>query len=170
MSLALALAIVLGGSGLPLPAVQDESLSGLVRQACVDTGMRRDAFEALGQARRWTSSTPRHVSGETAQWSSAFRSGRAVIFMSGTTGEGVSDPSLAASCTVSVTRPDRDWQADIVALASELELQAEPDPEIPGTEMQTWAKPMGHRLTSVYQSANRTASVTLSRPIVIRTQ
>jgi hypothetical protein len=92
------------------------------------------------------------------------------VIMSGEPAEGNADPSLASGCTVSLARPESGWQDDVVALAAELELQAEPDPQIPGAETRTWAKPMSQRLTSAYQHATQTASVSLSRPVVISTQ
>lgn len=166
MLVTLAFAILLGGSRPALDTPEDSVLVGLVEQACVATGLQRDAFEQAARTQRWRPAPLTRNTGEG--WSLAYRTGQATITLSGLPVDGVTDPSLGSMCMVAVHRPDAGWREQLSALAVELGMQEDPALEIPGApDVRSWSKFGGHTLTAAYQPANQTVAVTLSRQIVV---
>lgn len=166
MLAALTLAVVLGGAEPSVPALRDPTPAELMREGCVNTGLRREAFEQAARAHGWTPSRITRSSGMPG-WNASYRAGRALVVMSGLPLNGGTDPSLASMCMVSMGRPQGNWLAELAALASELGMEPEGDQAaLGGAEMRIWSKFGSETLSAAYRSSNRTVAVTLSRQIV----
>ena len=75
---AFAMAVALIAAEAPAPAPQGSGTVQLLRDACIDTGMNRAAFEQLGRARRWRATPMTRRSGPPS-WSVAFRTDGVLI-------------------------------------------------------------------------------------------
>ena len=167
---ALILGIALGGAGAVSPAQSEGSVADLVRTACVDTGMRREAFEAMAQSRHWQRIEAASEDAGEAGWTLHYRAGRMSVMLSMMPVDGPADPALASMCAVMAPRPAADWRSGVETLASELRLAK--DPEIlgaPGTDQLSWSKFGEFTLSASYAPSNQSLAVTLSRQIITRT-
>jgi hypothetical protein len=166
---ALALAAALGGAGVSTPVQQDDTVAGLVRTACADTGLRREALEATARRLRWRPVSMTSTRG-AAGWVVGYRVGQATVLMSMTPADGVVDPEQASVCSVTVSRPSADWRSRIEALAADLELAAEPPFQgPPGVDMLSWSKLGVLTLSAAYAPSNQSLAVSLSRQFVTST-
>ena len=168
MSAALALAIVLGSGGLAPAAQQHADVAQLVRDACVETGMRRTDLEQLGQARRWRQVRTTSDTSPQGSWNLVYRAGDARVMLSQFPDFGAGDPSIGSVCTVAVDVAAPSLEADVSALASSLGLADEAPflDQPPGTvPMRVWSRFSDKTLTYAAAPDGR-ATVSLSRQVV----
>ena len=168
MAAALAAAIVLASAGAGLAAPQRVDVAQLVRDACVETGMRRDAFERLARERRWRQARTTSDTGPAGGWNVFFRSEGAVVMLSQVPAFGANDPSLGSVCTVSVERATPALEDEIAVLAASLELDLEgpvTDPPRGLIPVRSWSRFGAFTLTYAAAPDGR-ATVSLSRQIV----
>jgi hypothetical protein len=140
----------------------------LVRDACVSTELDRDAFEALGQERRWrrVRLTPRAA---PAGWNTAFRANGVLVMMLGGQEPGGPGTGSAVVCSVSVERADQELEGEFAALAESLGLGSESlsAESLPGfIPPRIWSTLGGQTLTYAAAPDGR-AVISLSRQIVI---
>ena len=168
MAAGLAAAIVLASAGAASAAPQPADVPQLVRDACVETGMRRDAFERLARERRWRQARTTSDTGPAGGWHLFFRGEGAVVMLSQVGGFGANDPSLGSVCTVSVERATPALEDEVAALAASLELGAEgPAMDLPGgsVPIRTWSR-FGDFTLSYAAAPDGRATVSLLRQIV----
>jgi hypothetical protein len=140
----------------------------LVRDACVSTEFDRDAFEALGQQRRWRAARLTQRSGR-AGWNSAFRANGVLVMMLGGQEPGGPGTGSATVCSVSVERAGEGLGDEFAALAESLGLGSESlsAGSRPGfIAPRIWSTLGGQTLTYAAASDGR-AVISLSRQIVI---
>ena len=168
MTAGLAAAIVLASAGAVSAAPQRADVPQLVRDACVETGLRRDAFERLARERRWRQARTTSDTGPEGGWHLFFHGEGAVVMLSHTPDFGPSDASLGSVCTVSVERATSALEDEVAALAASLELGAEgPVTELRqgSVPMRTWSR-FGDFTLSYAAAPDGRATVSLSRQIV----
>lgn len=167
MSAALALAFGLVSAG-SAPVLQGSDVGALVRQACVETGMRRDAFEQLGRTRRWRRARLTSDTSGPGSWNIAFRIEGGHVMLGYVPDFGARDPLVGSVCSVSVDRASPATEAEIVALAASLGL----GDEVPFLDQPPGAAPMRiwsrfGDMTLTYAAApDGRAVVSLSRQVV----
>ncbi|WP_415013434.1 hypothetical protein [Brevundimonas sp.] len=139
----------------------------LVREACVETEMNREAVERLAHERGWRSVRMR-PSGSTEGWSVGYRVRDAHVALMSVPELGRVDPSVASICSVDAARPRGDWRAEIAELAADLGLQPDRIPDLPiEGEMRIWSTLGEYTLTSIYDRARGRVVVNLSRQLVL---
>lgn len=161
---AFAMAVALIAAEAPPPAPQGSGAVQLLRDACIDTGMNRAAFEQLGRARRWRATPMTRRSGPTG-WAVAFRTDGVLIMLT----QGLdNDAEVGALCAVSVDRASSTLPAEVAALAVELGLEGESTADIPSPgRLQVWSTPAGLTLTyGTGAASDPRAVISLSRQIV----
>lgn len=168
MSAALALAFVVGSGGTVAAAPQQPDVAKLVRDACVETGLERPAFERLAGQRRWRRARITSDTGPAGGWTVAYRADGAGVMLSQVPGFGPQDPSLGSVCTISVERAGGALEDDIAALAGSLGLAVEaPIADIPGSvPIRTWSVLAGWTLTYAAAPDGR-AAISLSRQFIV---
>ena len=135
---ALAMAAALSVVGASASTPQDADVAALVRQACVETGMERTAFERLGRERGWR---PGRAGGAGGAWTSSLRAPGAILMLARQPDVIQTEATVGALCSVSVDRAGPGVVASVEALATELGLEAEPAFEDPGAgSMRIWSK------------------------------
>ena len=165
MSAALALAVALAGPAA-LPPGNAEVVQ-LLRDACVATEMRRDAFEQLARSRRWSSAgrRPESVSGG---WSVMYRAGDAVVLLVNAGAIGDGDRSLGSVCTVGVQDPENGLSGAVGMLAESLGLTAEAEPlQLGGEGTRAWSTLGRHTLIYSTAHSGPAVSISLSRQHVV---
>ena len=156
MSTAVALAIVLGSAG-PIPVMpQRADLAELVRDACVETGMRRAEFERLAQTRRWRQVRTTSDSSPPGSWNLVYRAGDARVMLSQIPDVHAGDPSIGSICTVAVER------AASLGLGDEAPVADLPPGYVP---MRIWSR-LGDRTLTYAAAPDGRATISLSRQIV----
>ncbi|HEY0599520.1 hypothetical protein [Brevundimonas sp.] len=168
MAAGLAAAIVLASAGAVPAAPQRADVPQLVRDACVETGMRRDAFERLARQRRWRQARTTSHTGPAGGWNLFYRGEGAVVMLTQVREFGSDDPSLGSVCTVSVERAEPALGDEVAALAASLELDAEgPVTGFPGSPIpiRSWSR-FGDVTLSYAAAPDGRATVSLSRQIV----
>lgn len=165
MSAALAFATALAVSG-PAPAVSGPDVAQLVRDACVSTGMRRDAFERLARERGWRRARTTLESGPPGGWN-VLVNGNGATFILTHVPDFSPDASLGSLCSVSVERADPALEGDVGALAAGLGLTEETVTGLPpgGVPMRTWSR-FGEWTLTYAAAPDGRAVVSLSRQIV----
>ena len=168
MFASLALAVAFGGAGISAPTQSDRSVGDLLRAACVDTGLGREALEETARRERWRSVAIRSNSSGSG-WDAAYRAGGYSIVLSRVdTAEDAADASVGTTCMVTTDRPGADWRGEVERFAAEQQLAAEPAVDIPGFgSIPTWSRPLDRTLTAAYQERPRSLTLTLSRQIVV---
>ena len=167
MSAAFALAFGLL-SASPAPALQGSDVGALVRLACVETGMRREAFEGIGRARRWRQARLTSATSEPGSWSIAFRIEGGLVMLGYDPRSGDSDPSVGSVCSVSVDEASSATEAEIVALAASLGLGDESPfvDQPPGmAPMRIWSR-FGDQTLTYAAAPDGRAVISLSRQVV----
>ena len=168
MSAALAIAIALGSASPAHVAPQGADVGELVRKACVDTGMGRNAFEVLARERRWRQARLTSNSGAPESWTLAFRIDGGLVMLSYDPRSGASDLSVGSVCSVSVDRATPGLADDMAALAASLGLGDESPfvDQPPGAApMRIWSR-FGDRTLTYAAALDGRAVVSLSRQVV----
>lgn len=163
MTAALALAFMLVNAQPSEPP----TVAHLVREACVETEMNREAIDRLARERGWRSVRTRSSS-PAPGWSVGYRVRDAHVALTSLPGPGGVDPSLGSICTVDAARARGDWLTEIAQLAADLGLQPDRVPDLPiEGEMRMWSSLGGYTLTSTYDRASGRVVVSLSRQLVL---
>ena len=160
MTAALAFATVLAATA------QGPDVAQLMRDACVSTGMRRDAFERLVRERGWRRARTTSDSGAPGGWS-IFVNGDGATVMLSYMPEFGADPALGSLCTVTAARAEPGLEREVEALAGSLDLAAETVTDQPAgfVPMRTWSR-FGDRTLTYAAAPDGRVAVSLSRQIV----
>jgi hypothetical protein len=160
MSPALALATVLGLTA------QGPDVAQLMRDACVSTGMRRDAFERLVRERRWRRARTTSDVGSPGGWNVLINGDGATLILSYLPDFGA-DATLGSSCTVLVQQAEPGLPREVGDLAASLGLTEEAANGLPEGygPMRTWSR-LGDSTLTYATAPDGRASVSLSRQIV----
>ena len=132
----------------------------LVREACLGTGMQKDAFERLGRDRRWRrvpAPSPR-----PGAWHVRFQGPGALVTLS-TIPHLPGDPQVdGAACTIITDGVGDDWVPAVEGLAVELGLgNSQTLPQSGSREAQVWSDvPGGQTLTATYAPGQRIFTIT----------
>ncbi|MEY4556605.1 MAG: hypothetical protein RL093_1724 [Pseudomonadota bacterium] len=168
MSAALALVMALETAALVPAAPQPADVAQLVRDACVETGMRRVDLERLGQARRWRRVRPTSDNSPSEGWNLIYRTGDALVMLSQVPDFGAGDPSTGSVCTVAIEGTAPSLEGDVSALATSLGLGDEApflDQPAGFVPMRVWSRFGDHTLTYAAAPDGR-ATISLSRQVV----
>jgi len=160
MTPALAFATVLAA------APQGPDVAQLMRDACVSTGMRRDALERLARERGWRRGRPTSDGGPPGGWSLLVNADGATVMLSYIPEFGA-DAASGSMCTVTAARAAPGLEQEIEALAGSLDLAAEPAIDQPAgfVPMRTWSR-FGERTLTYAAAPDGRVAVSLSRQIV----
>lgn len=167
MSAALALAFGLA-SASPASALQGPDVGALVRQACVETGMRRDAFEELGRARRWRRARLTSATRSPGSWNIAFRIDGGLVMLGHDSDFGAGDPAVGWVCSVSVEQASPALADEMAALATSLGLGDEAPflDQPPGTvPIRAWSR-FGDKTLTYSAAPDGRAVISLSRQVL----
>lgn len=162
--LALVSACSVGSAGACFAQSQFDDL----REACLRTEMRREAFERLADERDWEQLLRVVRAGDpldTTVWESMYRAqpGRRQFWMSGENAG--ADPAHATSCGVAATDPDADWRSRAGALALELGMTPSPTAPRPNSvEARAWSTVEPTALSLSYDLYPSGLTVRLTRP------
>jgi hypothetical protein len=168
MSAALAIAIALGSAGPAHVAPQGADVRELVRQACVETGLRRTAFEALGRERRWRPARLTSDARTPDSWSVAFRVDGAIVMLGYEPDFSEGESGLGSVCSVTVDRASPGLEDEMAVLAASLGLGDEapflgqPSGAAP---MRVWSR-FGDKTLTYAAAPDGRAVVSLSRQVV----
>ena len=140
-----------------------DAATQLVRDACIATGMQKDAFERLGRERRWRRARLSSPSTEPGSWHVGFQAREGLVTLS-TIPQFPGQPAVdGAACMVMVESVGDDWLPAAEDLAAEIglggyqALSATPGPE----EMHVWSDgPGGQTMTVAYARQRRVLSIT----------
>ena len=169
MSLALVLTLGLASAGPAPVAPQQADVAQLVRDACMGTDLRREAFEALGRDRRWRRTRTTSRDSAPGSWSVAYRIGEAAVVLSRIPTFGSGDASQGSVCMVTVDQAAPALKDEIASLASSLNLAAgAPIVDLASgiAPVQIWSGEGDWTLT-YSAAADGRAAASLSRQIVI---
>ncbi|HYC68101.1 hypothetical protein [Brevundimonas sp.] len=164
----LAIAISFGSASPAHVAPQSADVGELVRQACVETGMRRNAFETLGRERRWRQARLTSDSSAPESWTLAFRIDGGLVMLSYDPRSGASDLSVGSVCSVSVDRAAPGLADEMASLAASLGLGDESPfvDQPPGAApMRIWSR-FGDKTLTYAAAPDGRAVVSLSRQVV----
>jgi len=167
MSATLAISLVLATSSGPSATIQHTDGAQLLRDACVETGLQRAAFERLGRERRWRSQRIARRSGNVG-WTVVFRADDARIMLTRGLAGDTDEPGLGASCSVSLEQASPGLEGEIAALAASLGLEDEAvvTNVAPGfVPIRVWSRFAGQTVTYA-QAADGRAVISFSRQIV----
>lgn len=174
MSAAAVIALSLVMAPAPSLPKQGGSVTALVREACIDTGLQRAAFEDLARARGWRSLRVTRRSGAPTGWHLAFRTDGMLITLSSASAPIVNDePERGATCSVAVDRAAESLPGEVEALAANLGLGNEAPVEEPlgAGRMRAWSR-YGD-MTLVYGTGapgDRRAVISVSRQFITVSQ
>lgn len=154
----------------------------LLRDACLATEMRRDAYEQLSRERGWKEAIlvvragdPRLM--DTSIWESRYGlhgagargAPSATFLMSGETAG--ADPSYATYCAVMADEPAGNWRSRMERFASELDMRAAPTVEDPDVlEARAWSTDADSPLTFGYKLYDNGLVVRIARPSTTNAQ
>lgn len=161
---AFAMAVALIAAEAPAPTPRGSGPVQLLRDACLDTGMRRAAFEALGRTRRWRAAPLIRRTGSAGAAVAFRQDGVLIMLMPGPN----NDADIGAMCSVSVDRAPATLLAEVEALAGSLDLEGEAAPDVPAAgQLRVWSKFGGMTLTYATGAANDPrAVISVSRQII----
>lgn len=168
MSAALVLAVVAMSAGPVATAPQGADVPQLLREACVETGLERSAFERLARERRWSRGGITSNMGPVGGWTLAYRAGDAGVMLSQVPDFGPQDPALGSVCTVSVAQAVGSLEDDVAALAESLGLERDPPvTDFPGSvPVRTWSS-FGSWTLTYAAAADGRAAISLSRQFIV---
>ncbi len=140
----------------------------LIRDACIETGLDRTAFESLGRERRWRRV---RMTSDGAGWNVAYRTPDAQIMLTR-----IPDPrreseaSVGSVCVVSVEHAPASLEGEIAEFAASLGLEAADLPAGLGGRglVRSWSS-TGEWTLSYAEGSDNAAAISLSRQIVINT-
>jgi hypothetical protein len=165
MSLGLAITMALG---LAFSPALQTGTGELVRDACVETGMRRAELEALAETRGWRAAPVTSQSGRQLGWNLVYRAGDALVMTSHDPAFDASDPEVGSVCTVGVRQASTSLESEVSALAASLDLAEEaPIGNQPTGQMtvRTWSR-LGDKTLTYAVAPNGQATISLSRQVV----
>ena len=168
MSAALALAFFLASAGAAPIAPQGADVAQLMRDACVETGMRRADMERLAQARRWRQVRTTSDSSPPGGWNLVYRAGDALVMLSHVADFDSGDPSVGSVCTVAVDHAASTLEGEVASLATSLGLGDEAPflDQPPGAApMRIWSR-FGDRTLTFAAAPDGRATISLSRQVV----
>lgn len=170
MFAALALATVFGTTE-PVGIASQDAHVQLVREACVEKGLNRGAFEALARERRWRRVRVTSSGDQMGGWHLMFRVRGGHVMLVGLPESDASDPSAGSMCSVSVDRAPPSLEQEVTALAASLGLESDPMggnfPSAAGP-VRTWSR-LGDSTLTYASSPDGRAVISLSRQLVIST-
>lgn len=161
LTLAIAVSVAIAGAATPTRA-QGAGVAQLLRDACVDTGLDREAFERLARERRWRAvrltQSPRGQG-----WNVAYRVDGALVMLRGGAVPGHASADTA-SCSVSVERAPAALEGQIDSLATSLGLASEGMTEdVPGfVPIRIWSR-FGEATLTFASAPDGRAVVSFSR-------
>ena len=161
--------VLVAGARSEAQAADAPALSALIQKACIDTGMRREAFEQLARGEHWRAVSARSSFRQTG-WSLAYRVGAHTVMLSRIiTDNDATDTNVGTLCSLLTTEPPSGWHDDVVHFAAEQGLAAESSPSLPPgvAPMETWSRFRGYTLTAAFSASPPTLSLSFSRQIVI---
>ncbi|MBL0947944.1 hypothetical protein [Brevundimonas sp.] len=171
MLAALAWATVIGTTALADTASQDAHVLQIFREACVETGLDRGAFEELARERRWRRVRVTSSGDRMGGWHLMFRVRGGHVMLVGLPESDASDPSAGSMCSVSVERAPPSLQQEVTALAASLGLESDPMggnfPSAAGP-VRTWSR-LGDSTLTYATSPDGRAVISLSRQRIIST-
>ena len=171
MLAALALATVFATTGPVGIASQDSHVLQVVREACVETGLNREAFEELARERRWRRVRVTSSGDQMGGWHLMFRVRGGHGMLVGFPEPDASAPSAGSMCSVSVDRAPPSLEQEVNALAASLGLESDPMGEnFPSAAgpVRTWSR-LGDSTLTYATSPDGRAVISLSRQLVIST-
>lgn len=146
--------------GAPEPG---DAAAQLVREACVGTGMQKEAFERLGRERRWRRARLTAPSAEARAWHVGFQTREGLVTLSAIP-QYPGQPAVdGAACMVMADSVGDDWLPAVEGLAAEIGLGGYQElTAIPGSdEMHVWSDgPGGQTMTATYAHQRRVLSIT----------
>lgn len=168
MRRALVLLAVAGCATAPGEAERPSTLVETVREACLETGMDRDAFRRLADERDW-GPLLRVVRAndpvDDAVWELMFQAGESTVAMSGEVSDGRS--SRATVCGVMAPAPAGDWRSEVEGLAAELRMRSVAADADPGVlETRAWANADARPSGLIYERWETAVVVSLEQPAV----
>ncbi len=141
----------------------------LIRDACIDTGLERAAFESLGRDRGWR--RVRMTSSDGAGWNVAYRTRDAQIMLTQIPDpRSESEASVGSICVVTVEHAPASLEGVIAEFAAGLGLEATDLPSAFGGRglVRSWSS-TGEWTLSYAEGPGNAAIISLSRQIVINT-
>lgn len=140
-----------------------DAATQLVREACIGTGMQKDAFERLGRERRWRRARLTAPSAEARAWHVGFQTREGLVTLS-TIPQYPGQPAVdGAACMVMADSVGDNWLNAVENLAAEIGLGGYQElTAIPGSdEMHVWSDgPGGQTMTATYVRQRRVLSIT----------
>lgn len=154
--------VLSAGMALATPQPGDAATQ-LVREACVGTGMEKEAFERLGRERRWRRARLTAPSAEARAWHVGFQTREGLVTLS-TIPQYPGQPAVdGAACMVMADSVGDDWLPAVEGLATEIGLGGYQElTALPGSdEMHVWSDgPGGQTMTVTYVRQRRVLSIT----------
>jgi len=139
-----------------------EVATQLVREACVGTGMQKDAFERLGQERRWRPAPLATPLAEPGAWFAGFETSDALITLSSTPNRPDTPGVHTVACTVMSSDIGDGWLTAVEVLVAEMGLDVVDVVSAlpPAEEVHVWSDgPGGQTLMVTYIPERRRLSI-----------